>query len=151
MVQTTKSDGKKGCTFSWKKNTALKISHFIITNEWLAHKKYKITRLLLPCVFMVEATSFFLPSVASQGQGRQMRRQVTMTKIMIYFWDVMVRLADWRELTRRFLHYFLSFKAWTQKISFRYCSGKQTLNKPIKTHFTHLWSKLFAKYGFLLT
>lgn len=119
MVQTTKSDGKKEFKFSWKKNTALKISHFITTNEWLAHKKYKITWLLLPRVFMVEATSFFLLSAAksrANEEGRQMRRQVTMTKIMIYFWDVLVRLVDWRELTRRCLDYFLSFKAWTQKI-----------------------------------
>lgn len=34
-----KSDGKKEFKFRWKKNTALKISHSITLNEWLAYKK----------------------------------------------------------------------------------------------------------------
>lgn len=59
----TKSDGKKNFfKFSWKKNTALKISHSITMNEWLTQKNYKITWLLLPCVFTVQAMSFFLLS-----------------------------------------------------------------------------------------
>lgn len=57
---------------------------------------------------MVEAASFFLLSAAKSRARKANEKAGYNDKNNDLF---LIRLVDWQELTRRFLHYFLSFKA----------------------------------------
>lgn len=57
---------------------------------------------------MVEATSFFLLPAAKSRARKANEKAGYNDKNNDLF---LIRLVNWQELTRRFLHYFLSFKA----------------------------------------